>query len=36
MIYENAEIEVILADEEISMELTFSEIGDGEDNNWDW
>lgn len=37
MVYENAKIEVILADEDISMKLEISEEGDG-GINWgeDW
>lgn len=39
MVYENAKIEVILADEDISMKLEISEEGDGDGGiNWgeDW
>lgn len=36
--YENAKIEVILADEDISMDLIVSEEGDGDGLDWgtDW
>lgn len=37
MVYENAQIEVILADEDISMEIITSEKGDAGDNeSTDW
>ena len=35
MIYENAKIEVILADEDISMDIVESEVGDP-DTGLDW
>ena len=37
MVYENAQIEVILADEDISMDLIISEKGDaGDDGSLDF